>query len=167
LANYRSGYGLQATGHRGQSSYHHLMDVSELRKRIVRALDDARKEAAARRANVDRASASYERFLSDIATPLFLQAANVLKAQKLPFTAQTPAGAVRLVSDHASQEFIELELDASAPQPQVIGRSSLRGRAGIVVEERPVAPGKSIDELTEDDVSQFLIAEIRRVVSRS
>jgi hypothetical protein len=143
------------------------MDTSELRRRITRALDDARKEAAARRANVDRASASYEQFLSGIAVPLFLQAANVLKAQGLPFSAQTPAGSVRLVPDHASQEFIELELDATSPQPQVVGRSSLRGRAGIVVEERPVAAGKSIDELTEDDVSQFLLAEIRRFVARS
>jgi hypothetical protein len=72
------------------------------------------------------------------------------------------------VSDHASQEFIELELDASAPQPQVLGRSSVvRGRQGLVVEERPVAPGKSIDELTEEDVSEFLLTEIRRLVTRS
>src|SRR6478672_6478641 len=132
------------------------MDVSDLRKRILRALDDARKEAAARRINVDRASASYDQFLSTIAVPLFLQAATVLKAQGLPFTAHTPAGSVRLVSDHASQEFIELELDAAAPQPQVLGRSSFRGRAGVTVEERPVAAGKSIEELSEDDVSQFL-----------
>jgi len=144
------------------------MDVSDLRKRILRALDDARKEAAARRINVDRASASYDQFLSTIAVPLFRQAATVLKAQGVPFTAETPAASVRLVSDHASQEFIELELDAGAPQPQVLGRSSaVRGGHGPVVEERPVAPGKSIDELTEEDVSQFLVAEIRRLVTRS
>ena len=144
------------------------MDVSDLRKRILHALDDARKEAAARRLDVDRAAESYERFLSAVAVPLFLQAANVLKAQRLPFTAETPAGSVRLVSDHAPQEFIGLELDASVPQPQVLGRSSIvRGRQGLVVEERPVAPGKSIDELTEEDVSQFLLTEIRRLVTRS
>src|SRR3954465_12532677 len=101
------------------------MDVSELRRRIVHALDDARKEAAARRENLDRATVSYEAFLSSVAVPLFLQTAIVLKAQGLPFTAQTPAGGVRLVSDHASQEFIEFELDPSSPQPQVLGRSSI------------------------------------------
>jgi hypothetical protein len=143
------------------------MDVSELRKRILRALDDARKEAAARRVNIDRASASYDQFLSTIAVPLFRQAANVLRAQGVPFTAETPAGSVRLVSDHASQEFIELELDAGTPQPKVLGRSSIvRGRQGLVVEERAVAPGKSIDELTEEDVSEFLLTEIRRLVTR-
>jgi hypothetical protein len=144
------------------------MDVSDLRKRIVRALDDARKDAAARRSNADRAAADYERFLSQIAIPLFRQAATVLRAEGHPFTANTPAASVQLVSDHAPQDFLELELDAAAQRPQVIGRTSLvRGRRGPLVEERPVAEGKAVDELTEEDLSAFLVAEVRKLVSRS
>ena len=142
------------------------MDVSDLRKRIVRALDDARKDAAGRRADLDRASGEYERFLEETAIPLFRQGATVLRAEGHPFTANTPAGSVQLVSDHSAQDFLELELDASGPEPQVIGRTSARGRRGLVVEERPIAQGKRIADLTEEDVSAFLISEVRKLVSR-
>ena len=53
------------------------MDVSELRKGILRALEDARKDAAARREAVDNATAAYEEFLEAIAVPLFRQAVTV------------------------------------------------------------------------------------------
>ena len=144
------------------------MNVSDLRKGILRALDDARKEAATRRTNVDQASTAYGRFLSDVAVPLFLQAANVLRAEGHLFSVHTPADSVRLASDHASQDFIELELDASLPQPRVLGRTAMaRGGKGLVVDERPLAPGKAIQELTEEDVAQFLMTEIRRLVTRA
>ena len=142
------------------------MNVSDLRKRILRALDDARKEAAVKRADVDRAAADYERFLTDIAVPLFRQAATVLRAEGHPFTANTPAGSVRLVSDHAQTEFLELELDVAGAAPQVTARTSARGRRGPVVQERPLAPGKRIADLTEDDVSSFVVAEIQKLVTR-
>jgi hypothetical protein len=142
------------------------MDVSDLRKRIVRALDDARKDAAARRVTGDKAAAEFEEFLSSVAVPLFRQAATVLKAEGHPFTANTPAGSVRLVSEHGADEYLELELDASAARPQVIGRTSLRSRRGLLVEERPLAQGKSPSELTEEDVSVFLIDEVRKLITR-
>lgn len=144
------------------------MDVSDLRKRIVRALDDARKDAALRRAEVDRAAAAFDTFLSMVAVPLFRQAATVLRAEGQLFTANTPAGSVRLVSDRHPHDFLELELDTGGARPHVIGRTSVaRGRAGLVVEERPLAAGKSIEALTEEDVSQFLLAELPKLVTRS
>jgi hypothetical protein len=143
------------------------MDVSDLRKRIIRALDDARKEASTRRVAVDEASQAYEKFLTDVATPVMRQAAVVLKSEGHPFTMQTPAGTVRLVADTAAQTFIELSLDTSADPSAVIGRVSLaRGRQAHVIEERPVAP-KPIHELTEEDLSAFLIAEIPKLIVRS
>ena len=39
------------------------MDVSELRKRILRALEDARHDASERRTAVDHAAKAYEEFL--------------------------------------------------------------------------------------------------------
>jgi hypothetical protein len=45
------------------------MDVSELRKKILRALDDARQEAAVRRLAVNEAAQAYEKFLADIGGP--------------------------------------------------------------------------------------------------
>jgi hypothetical protein len=144
------------------------MDVSELRKRILRALDDARKDAQVRRTIVDEASRAYETFLSDIAAPVMRQAAGVLNAAGQPFAVHTPAGSARLVAGSAAETFIELMLDTSGPTGVVVGRVSLsRGRQGQVVEERPIADGKAVAELNEEDVSAFLVAEIPKLIVRS
>lgn len=142
------------------------MDVSELRKQILHALDRARKDAADRRRSVDDAGAAYERFLEVIAGPLFKQAATVLRGEGHDFTVHTPAGSVRVVSDRSPQDFIELELEAEPAPPHVVGRTSLaRGRKNPVVEEHPLA-AKPVAELTEQDVSAFLVAEIPKLVGR-
>ncbi len=145
------------------------MDVSDLRKRIIRALDDARKESAARRQVVDEAAAAYARFLRDVATPLFRQSATVLRAEGHPFSAHTPAGSLRLASDRSpQQDFIELELDASGSAPAVVGRvSAERGRTGIVVDEVPLSDGRAVADLTEDDVAKFLVAQIPKLITRT
>jgi hypothetical protein len=143
------------------------MDVSELRKRILRALDEARQEASTRRTRVDEARAAYDRFLTDVAVPLMRQAAMVLSAAGQPFQVHTPAVSARLVHDQQPLTFLEIELDVSGDRPQVIGRVSLtRGRAGHVVTERPISPGKTVADLSETDVSEFLVAEIPRLVVR-
>src|SRR5580704_10467165 len=139
------------------------MDVSELRKSILRALDAARKEAVDRRHTTDEAAVAYERFLEQIAGPLFKQAATVLRGEGHDFTVHTPVGSVRLVSDRSPQDFVELELEGGGGAPQVIGRTSLaHGRKNLIVEERPVVAHKAIAQLTEQDVSTFLLAEIPR-----
>jgi hypothetical protein len=143
------------------------MDVSELRKRILRSLDEARKDAVARREVTDRASRAYETFLNDIAVPLVRQAAQVLNAAGETFSVHTPVAAVRLVSDKSPQTFLEVELDPSGTRTDVIGRVSVtRGRQGAIIEERPIAPGKAVEALTEQDLSAFLVAEIPRLVVR-
>jgi len=143
------------------------MDVSELRKRILHALDAARKDAVTRRTEVDEASRAYEQFLENVAGPLLKQAQAVLRAEQQLFTVHTPAGSIRLVSDSAPQTFVEFVLEVSPRVPQVIGRVSLtRGRQGVVVEERPLASGKPVAELVEDDVAQFLVTEIPKLIVR-
>lgn len=143
------------------------MDVSELRKRIVRALDDARKDASARRAAHDEAAKAYAEFLERTAVPLLRQAVSVLKPEGQLFTVHSPADSVRLVSDRSPETFLELALDTSGDRPQVVGRVSIaRGRQGRV-EERPLARGKSIGELTEDDVTQFLVSELPKLIVRT
>lgn len=142
------------------------MDVSDLRKRIIHALDDARKEATDRRRSVDDARAAFETFLERVAGPLFKQATTVLRAEGHEFTLHTPADSVRLVPDRSPQEFIEVELHVDGI-PHVIGRTQLlRGGKDPLIEERPLAPGKPISELTESDVTAFLVQEIPRLVAR-
>lgn len=144
------------------------MDVSELRKRILHALDDARRDASARRKDIDAAREAWTAFLANIAVPLLHQAAEVLRAERHRFAVQTPADGVRLVAERSSDIYLEFVLDAGSRPTQVIGRVSvLRGRDGQVIEERPVASGKAVADLTEDDVSRFLVAEIPKLVVRS
>src|SRR5689334_11418366 len=72
-----------------------FMDVSELRKRILRAIDEAKKDVSARRGVQDAAARAYEQFLETIAVPLLRQSAIVLKASGQLFDVHTPAGSVR------------------------------------------------------------------------
>jgi hypothetical protein len=144
------------------------MDVSELRKRILRAIDDAKKDVSARRSVLDAANQAYERFLDTVAVPLLRQSAVVLKASGHLFDVHTPAGSVRLVAERSPHTFLEIALDTSQPDPEVIGRVSLtRGRQGLVVEERPVAPARPVEKLTEEDLAAFLITEIPKLVVKS
>lgn len=144
------------------------MDVSELRKSILRALDNARKEAATRRTSVDEAGAAYATFLETVAVPLLRQAQSVLKAERQPFTVHTPAGSARLASDAAPETYLEITLDSTGAKPQVLGRISLaRGRQGVVVDERPIGTETPIAKLGESDVAEFLLAAIPKLVLKS
>lgn len=140
------------------------MDVSELRKRILRAIDEARKDAEGRRTVVDESGKAFETFLTSIAVPLMRQAASVLSAAGHPYAVHTPAASVRLVADKSPDTFIELELDTARPEPAVIGRVSLtRGRQGLIIEERPIAD-RPVAALTEEDLSAFLVTEVPKLV---
>jgi hypothetical protein len=144
------------------------MDVSELRKRIIRALDEARKDATTRRQHVDEAQAAYERFLGGVAVPTMKHAATVLKAQGFPCTVDTPAESVRLTMAGSHDTFVELALDTRAPAPHVVGRTSVgRGRSGLMVDETPLANGKAVGELTDEDVAAYLVSAIPKLVLRS
>jgi|RhiMethySRZTD1v2_1073278.scaffolds.fasta_scaffold91194_3 hypothetical protein len=141
------------------------MDTSDLRKRILRALDDARKDASARRGTVDEAARAYATFLNDVAVPLMRQATTVLNAEGHKFSVHTPANGVRLASDSAPETFLEFELDTTSASPQVIGRISLqRGRQGQVVSERPIVEGKAVSLLDEQDVTKFLVDEVSKLI---
>jgi len=141
------------------------MDTSDLRKRILRALDDARKDASVRRTTVDEAARAYATFLNDVAVPLMRQATTVLNAEGHKFSVHTPANGVRLASDSAPETFLEFELDTTSASPQVIGRISLqRGRQGQVVSERPIVEGKAVSLLDEQDVTKFLVDEVSKLI---
>ena len=92
-----------------------------------------------------KASAAYGVFLQNAAVPVFQQAAGALKAEGYPFTVNTPAGSVRLVSDHSSHDFIDLRLDTTGARPQVLVRvERLKGRE-TTSEERPLKPDSTVE----------------------
>ena len=141
------------------------MEVSDVRKQVVAAIERAKRLEAERRARSDEAARDYPVFLERIAVPLFRQIANILKAERYSFSVFTPSGGVRLMSDKSANDFIELSLDTNGEKPVVVGHVT-RGRGSRVLEsERPIGLG-SISELTEDDVLEFVLKELEPFVER-
>jgi hypothetical protein len=142
------------------------LETSEVRRRFLLAIEKARRDAAERRVRTDQARRDYDEFLAQRATPLFHQFAAALKAEAHAFAVFTPAASVRLAAARSSEEFIELVLDDSSNPPAVVGRTT-RGRGRRTVShERPIGEGKSIADLTEEDVLVFLLEEIVALVER-
>ncbi|MCC7125914.1 MAG: hypothetical protein IT178_13765 [Acidobacteria bacterium] len=138
------------------------MEVAQLRKRIQKAIEQARRESADRRTRVQEAQRAYDEFLETQAVPAFRTVANVLKSEGLHWEVMTPSGEVRLVPERRREESIALAFDQTMepPQPMV---SITRGRGGRVLHvERPVKSGTpSSAALTEDDVIDMLLEELR------
>ena len=143
------------------------MDISELRKRIVRAIEEAKREAAARRARLDEAVTAYDVFLNRIAIPMLKQTTTIVNASGGTFVVSTPAETVRMSARQAPETYLEIALDRTVDEPEVVGRVSLaRGRQGIIVDERPIAPGRPIEKLTEEDLADYLVKVVPRLLVR-
>ena len=86
-----------------------------------------------------------------------------MKADGYPFTVFTPSGSVRLMSDRATEDYIELSLDTADDPPRVMGQTSrTRGRRVIDAERSVGAP----DALTEEALLEFLLKELEAFVER-
>ena len=70
------------------------------------------------------------------------------------------------MSDRSTDDYIEIVLDASGPQPRVVGRAS-RGRGRRVLEsEAPLGGRGPVRDLTEQDVLDFVLKELGPFVER-
>jgi hypothetical protein len=120
-------------------------------------MDQARTHAQARRQRTADAESGYGRFLEQVATPVVRQLAQALKAEGYPFTVFTPSAGLRLSSDHGRDDYIELSLDTTGGQPQVMGRVSRVRGSRTLNDERPIVPGRGPGELSDQDVLTFFL----------
>ncbi len=142
------------------------MEIAHVRRQVTRAIENARRAATEHRQNASAAEQGYQAFITDIATPLVRQVANVLKAEGYPFAVHTPSGGLRLTSERSRDDYLEFTLDTDASPPQVTGRVS-RGRGSRVTsEERQVKPGAPVESITEEDLLTFVIDVIGPWVER-
>ena len=139
------------------------MEIADVKKRVLQTIDHARRQAIERRARTDDAERAYALFLSQIAVPLFRQVGNVLRAEGFSFTVFTPGGSVRLMSDRAAEDYVEVVLDANGGEPRVTGRASRRRGGGVVVSEQAIGAPAA---LTEDDVLTFVMKGLEPFVER-
>jgi hypothetical protein len=138
-----------------------MADVAVVRKRVRLAIEQARRDQAERRTRVAEARANYETFLQTAAIPVFRMFANILKAESLHFEVMTPADGVRLQSERNRDDAIEIELDTTADPPQpLVTVTRVRG-SRVVQSDRSIKGSNPLVQLTEDDVVDMLVEELR------
>jgi hypothetical protein len=143
------------------------VEVSAVRNRLRRAIEQAREQSQQRKQRAAEAERAYQTFLDQVATPLARQVANALKAEGYHFTVFTPGGGLRLASDRGRDDYIEFALDADAAQPEVIARISRSRGSRTLEEERPVKAGASPETISDDDLLLFLLAALEPWLSVS
>ena len=142
------------------------MQISDVKKRVLEAIERARRTAAERRTRIDEAAREYEVFLETLAVPVFRQIANVLRAEGYLFNVFTPGGSVRLMSDRSAEDYIELKLDTTGDTPRVLGHASRSRGRRVTESEWPIAEHDAIRDLTEDDVMRFVMKELEPFVEK-
>lgn len=132
------------------------MEVSQVRKRMQAAMTTARDRAKQRRQKADEAEQTYEKFLDQLAAPLARQVVNALRAEGYAFTVSTPGRGLRVSLDQGRDDYIELALNSETDPPYVAGRIRRTRGSRTIDEERPVKPGAGPDDVSEDDLLEFL-----------
>ena len=142
------------------------MEVSQVNKRVRSAIEDAKAKAQARRNATASADKAYAAFLETVATPIARQVANALKVAGVAFTLGTPGGGLRLAADRGRDDYVEFVLDATGDVPQAAGRVSVTRGSRTIVETLPIKPGTAIEDLTEEDVLDFLVRALEPWLER-
>jgi hypothetical protein len=138
-----------------------VADPGLIRNRLRAEIEAARRTGAERRARASAVSRAYDVFLENLAIPVFRTMANVLRAEGIPFEVQTPSGAVRLVADRTRDDAIEMVLDATVDPPQPMFVTTRTRGSRLLRTERPVKERASVESISEDEVIEQLIEELR------
>jgi len=133
------------------------VEVSLVRKRLQSAIEQARQRAQQRRQRVAEAERAYAQFLDNVAVPVARMLQNALKAEGVPFTLFTPSGTLRLAADRGRDDYVELQLDVSGDEPEVVALVSRTRGSRTITTERPIKPGMPPEAVTESDVLEFLV----------
>jgi predicted TIM-barrel fold metal-dependent hydrolase len=143
-----------------------MLEPGEVRKRLKQTIDAVRREAGARRAAAGEVGRDFEAFLEERAVPVFRQLASALKAEGLLFQLVTPAGSVRLASERAQDDYVEIVLDAARHPPVAVGRSSFVLGRNLTAMEEPLRDGVPVRDLTDEDVLAFALRAMRPFLER-
>ena len=142
------------------------MEVSEVRRQLMHAIDRAKARAQQRRQHAADADRAYSVFLDEVATPTTRMLANALKAEGYLFTVSTPSGGLRLASDRGRDDYVEFALDGSGDTPTVVGRIRQTRGSRTLEDERPIKPGAAPQDLSDADVLAFLVEALEPWLER-
>jgi hypothetical protein len=141
------------------------METSDVRKRVLSAMEHARKNVAGRREEHDRADRAFYKFLGNTAVARGRHVGNVHVGERYPFSVFTPSGSVKMMSDRSPEDFIEILLDESGEHPRVVGHVK-RTRGSRVIETEKVVGSGDPETLTAEELLGFLLKEIEPFVER-
>ena len=142
------------------------MEVSQVRRRLAAAIEQARRSQHQRRERNAEAQRAYDVFLADVAVPITRMVAGALKADGYPFTVATPGGGLRLTSDNRRDDYVEIRLDATMNPPEVVGLTSYGRGSRTITEERPLKPGAAPQAITEEDFLEFVVKALEPWLER-
>jgi hypothetical protein len=142
------------------------MEVSDVRRRLRTAIEEARRRADERRVRKDAESRAWEKALQEVVIPAFHLVATALAAEGHRYKVVTPGATARLVPERGGDEFVEVALETEGDEPVVIIRSTQgRGRR-MITRERPLGARSAADILTDDDVIAPLVGELAPFLER-
>jgi len=142
------------------------MEISEVRRRLRAAIDEAKRHSTERRARVDAASHAWGDALPATVVPAFHALSQALAAEGHRFKVLTPGESARLSVERSAEEFVELALDTARETPAVMLRST-RGRGRrMVSSERLAVEGAGIAQLTQEAVVDLLLEELIPFIER-
>ena len=136
------------------------MDAAEVRKRVLRVIEQARNVARSRRARVELAATHGERALHRVAAPVATTVARVLTSEGFPFQVATPVGAVRLQAKSIPENFVELDLNTDHDPPALRVRVSRVRGSRVLVDEEVFCEADRFAELTGDEVLTVLLTKL-------
>lgn len=140
------------------------MEVSDVRRRLRGAIEQAKRRAVERRTRADQASRDYEPFLTHIAVPTLQALAQALIAEGHRFRVTTPGQTVRLGAEFAPDDYLELSLDTEREAPAVLLRTSRgRGRRNVGTER---VLGGPIGDITDEQLLSAVLEELIPFVER-
>ena len=142
------------------------LDVSQIRRRVLGRLGEVKRAAVARHEQVVEAERAYQVFLAEAAHPVFMSVAQSLSAEGYPYRVLTPGETVRLVSERANRTYVDVRLDTSGQAPVVMAEVCRERGSRVISDDRPVADGVAIHDLTDEHVVAFLLTAMADLIDR-
>ncbi len=142
------------------------MELVQIRRRVQARLAEIKRVAAARRERVAAAERAYEAFLAEVATPTLNAVAQSLSAEGYAYRVTTPGGAVRMTADRSSRTYLEIRLDTSGRDPQLIAETGRERGSRVFEDERPICQGLAIDAVTDEHLLAALLDLLPEMIAR-
>jgi hypothetical protein len=143
-----------------------MLETAEVRRQLTHRLAELKKAQVQRRGAADAARTAFDTVLEREIAPTVRQFVQALKAEGFPFSVQTPASTVRMVSDRSSDNVIDIVLELGLPQPAVVARSAYTRGRRQVEDERTLAQGEGIATIDAERVLAVLLDMIEPFVER-